>query len=155
MRKIITKSAPETKRLASQLAKKFIKSKPIKQARVLGLVGELGSGKTTFIQGFIKMLGVRHRVMSPTFLIFRPYPIRSNKYKTAYHVDLYRIHSRKELTRLGFKGILANRRNVILIEWADKLRHYLPRETIWIHFSHGESQNERIIVIESEAALKI
>lgn len=148
--KIITKSARATKLAAAKLAHKIIKFKPGKTASVIGLIGELGAGKTTFIQGFIKMLGVRQRVMSPTFLIFRPYPIKNRFYSGAYHADLYRIRSFTELEPLGFRKILSNPQNIVLIEWAGKIKRSLPKTTFWINFRHGENQKARIITYENQ-----
>lgn len=146
MRKII-KSARETKKLGALIAKTVINSKPGKHAKVFGLIGDLGSGKTTFIQGFIKMFAGKQRVTSPTFLIFKPYAIKKTfkSHRKVYHVDLYRIHSRKDLAILGFKNILKNPHNIVLIEWAGKIKTLLPKNTIWLHFKHGRNRNERII----------
>jgi len=151
MKKAITRSASETKKLAARLAEQILKSKPQKTAKVIGLVGDLGSGKTTFIQGFIKMLGVKQRITSPTFLIFRPYKIKKRGfYKMVYHTDLYRIHSFKELSSLGFQKILSNPRNVVLIEWAEKIRKLLPKNITWIKFNHGRQIHERIIEFQKQ-----
>ncbi len=112
-------------------------------------MGDLGSGKTTFIQGFLKMLGVKQSVISPTFLIFRPYPLPTDvkHYQTAYHVDLYRIKSAKELEILNFKDIIKDPRNIVLIEWANKIKRSLPKNTIWLRFEHSRKPTERIITI--------
>ena len=172
--KIITKNARQTKQLAAKLAKRVSKSRRAKTAKVIGLVGDLGSGKTTFIQGFIKTLGVKHAVTSPTFLIFRPYLIKTKRreekrmrgrkrkekkgkvisYNTVYHVDLYRVRSFKELMPLGFKNILANPRNIVLIEWADIIRHQLPKDTIWIIMRHTSKESHRAIIIQNSKNLR-
>ncbi|MBI2025003.1 MAG: tRNA (adenosine(37)-N6)-threonylcarbamoyltransferase complex ATPase subunit type 1 TsaE [Candidatus Harrisonbacteria bacterium] len=136
---MISKSAQETKKIAAKLAKKILKEKPHqKHARVIALTGELGAGKTTFVQGFAKALGIKSRMVSPTFLIFR-------KYKNFYHVDVYRIHSTKELDVLNFKSILNSSENILLIEWAEKIRKILPKDAIWVNFRHGRKENERFI----------
>jgi len=149
MKTLTLKSARATKALAAWIAKKILRGKPEKNARVIGLVGDLGSGKTTFIQGFIKALGVKTRIVSPTFLIFRPYPLpkRAKNFRMAIHADLYRIHSSKELTKLGFKELLGNPQNIILIEWADKIKKFLPKNTLWIKLEHGNKENIRKIEI--------
>ena len=156
---ISSKSSSETKKFATKLAKKILKSKPhLKHARIIALVGDLGAGKTTFTQGFAKGLGIKHRMVSPTFLIFRNYSITSSlqfrfrhserseeSYKTFYHVDVYRIDSLKELNILGFKEILQNPENIVLIEWADKIKKILPKDTLLINFQHGSKENERVV----------
>jgi tRNA threonylcarbamoyladenosine biosynthesis protein TsaE len=144
--KLISRSSQETKKAATQLAKKIIKSSPHKKhARVVALVGDLGAGKTTFVQGFAKALGIKHRMVSPTFLIFRNYELRIKNYEFFYHVDLYRIESPKELDVINFKEALANPKNIMLIEWAEKIKKILPKDTIWVNFTHGRKETERII----------
>lgn len=147
--KITLKTALATKKFAAQLAKKILETGPDKHAKVLALTGNLGAGKTTFIQGFIKALGIRTRVTSPTFLIFRPYslPKKSHWFRFAIHADLYRIRSFAELKSLGFKKILERPRNIVLIEWAEKIKKYLPRKTLWINLNPGQKENTREIAI--------
>ena len=131
-----TKSAQETKKIAKLLAQEI--SRPV----VLALTGDLGSGKTTFIQGFLKGLGVKKRITSPTFVIMRTYNL-------VYHIDCYRLSKPKELLKLGFKEILQNPKAIILIEWAEKIRKILPKNTIWLEFKHGKKPNERVIHFSS------
>ncbi len=156
-----TKKAEQTKKLAAKLAKEILKSEPHqKHARVIGLVGDLGAGKTTFTQGFAKALGIKNRMVSPTFLIFRIYPLhstlrlrshserseesrRQKSYKNFYHMDAYRIKKTAELKTLHFDKILKNPKNIIVIEWADQIKKILPKDTIWIRFEHGQHHQER------------
>lgn len=158
--KIVSKNSANTKIFAAELAKKILKS-PLhkKHARVVALVGDLGAGKTTFAQGFAKGLGIKHRMVSPTFLIFRSYPIKSSfraqakqSYKNFYHVDAYRIQSPKEFNALNFHSLLLEPRNILLIEWADKIKKILPKDTLLINFQHGSKENERIITMSLRGA---
>jgi len=129
-------------RATGQAAK--ILAQEVKQASlltVLGLTGEVGAGKTTFIKGLIKGLGIRQKVMSPTFLIMKKIPMDSKR--NIYHIDAYRING-ANLLKLGFEKILKSP-NVIVVEWADRIKDILPRNTIWIKFEHGEKQNERYL----------
>jgi len=153
-KKIFSRSSRETKKIAAQLAKKILKEKNQfgHRAKVIALVGELGAGKTTFVQGFAKALGIRQRITSPTFLIFRKYKIplnqlTKNQLLNFYHVDLYRVHSVKELKVLNFKNILHSPLNIVLIEWAEKIKKSLPSNTIWINFEYGKRPMERKIYI--------
>ena len=133
--KITSKSSKSTRLVAKMLAEE-IKLTP--SLVVLGLVGSLGAGKTTFIKGLIKGLGVRGKVTSPTFLIMRRF--RSGK-RSIYHIDAYRV-GRYDLLKLGFREVLTSP-NVVLVEWADKVKNVLPRSTIWIKLEHGKYENER------------
>ena len=116
-----------------------------KDALVFALQGDLGAGKTTFTQGFLSGLGIRKRSGSPTFIIFRKFIVHSAWYQSVYHVDAYRLKKPRELAVLGFKEMLSNPRNIVLIEWAENIKSVLPKGTIWLRFAHGKNENERIL----------
>ncbi len=141
---MVSHSKSQTQKLAANLAKRLSKIRPerSRRATIIALQGELGSGKTTFVQGFCKALGVRHGVTSPTFIIMRHH-MAANKH--IYHFDLYRIGNAKELGILGFKKIISNPESIVLIEWPEKIKKILPKNTIWINFEHGKKENERIL----------
>lgn len=119
MKKIITKSAEETKLFAENLAEDFLKG------GIAALYGGLGAGKTTFAQGFAQGLGVKDKIISPTFLIIRQHPIPNQK-NFFYHIDLYRLEN-INLKDSGLEEILSDPTNVVLIEWADKITVHLPK----------------------------
>ena len=115
--------------------------------RIFALVGDLGAGKTTFSQFFLRALGVTESVTSPTFVIMKSYKLKTKNYKLAYHIDCYRLKNPEELLSLGFQEILADKKNIILIEWADRIRSAMPNDTMWIDFNHSGAEGERIISI--------
>ena len=139
--KILSHSSTFTKKLAVRFARKIIKIWPPEKALVIGLSGELGGGKTTFIQGFAGGLGVKEKVLSPTFILMRKFKIRNAKkagryFQNLYHFDCYRIARPKELLVLGFKEIIYRPENIAAIEWSEYLRKNMPKNTIWVKFSH-------------------
>ena len=144
---IITESAESTKNAGSNLAKK-LKKQPNgkKEALVIALLGDLGSGKTTFIQGLAAGLGVKESVLSPTFLILKQFPISFKGYANFYHIDAYRLKNPKELSELGFKDLIDNPENIIVIEWADKVPELLKQANIKIEFS-GSGSEKRLIKV--------
>lgn len=150
---IVSSSPKSTKKFAADFAKKILKNKKFKNksALVIGLVGDLGTGKTTFIQSFARALGIKQNLPSPTFVIMRSYRLSKQlpitNYQLLRHIDAYRIKKAAELDTLDFKSILQNPENIVLIEWAEKMKKILPKETIWINFEHGEKENERIMKI--------
>lgn len=145
-------SLQELKKFAEQFAKKILKLSPKKRgALVLGLVGDLGAGKTTFTQAFLRSLGIRGRITSPTFVLMKRYELRgvsrfvSHGFVSIFHIDCYRIKKPCELTALGFKEILADPENIIVIEWADRVKKILPKNMLWLYFEHGKKENQRLI----------
>lgn len=103
---------------------------------VIALIGNLGAGKTTFVQKFAKALGISETVTSPTFVILK-------KYGTFIHVDAYRITS-TELLALGFRELVGDPRNVIVIEWADRVMDTLPKDAMIIKFEHVSATKRKI-----------
>ncbi len=141
--KYSTKNYKETRKLGGILAGK-IKSKKNKKALVLGLEGDLGGGKTTFLQGFAKGLGIKQRVLSPTFVILKRFKIRKSRLNNFYHIDCYRIENPKELLTLGLKEIISDPKNIVAIEWAERIKKNLPRNTIWINFEFIDKNKRKI-----------
>ena len=129
---------PLVEKMASELAA-TLKSKKV----VIGLIGPLGAGKTTFVKAFAKQFKI-NTIKSPTFVITHQYPIKN---RFLYHVDLYRLHNTKQLTDLGLDEILqAN--NLVLIEWADRFHEIQKRCDILISFK-VKKNNKRDITIQT------
>ncbi|MBI5220456.1 MAG: tRNA (adenosine(37)-N6)-threonylcarbamoyltransferase complex ATPase subunit type 1 TsaE [Candidatus Liptonbacteria bacterium] len=127
-----------------------------KRALVIALAGDLGSGKTTFIQGFLRALGVRGRLTSPTFVLMKKYVLRKRNWKRAFHLDFYRLQQHAQLGPLDFAALLADPQNIVLIEWADRLPRALPsRQTVWLRFHHGQREHERAIEIGGRRLSKL
>lgn len=129
----------QTKKAGKLLAEEILKSKPGKKAFVVGLVGDLGGGKTTFLQGFSRGLGIKGRVLSPTFIIMR-------RFNNFYHVDCYRIKKPQELIDLGLKKIMANPKNIVAVEWADRVCQIMPPKTVWVNFEFINEKKRKIVI---------
>jgi tRNA threonylcarbamoyladenosine biosynthesis protein TsaE len=122
-------------------------------AAVFALQGELGAGKTTFTQGFLKGLGSKKRVTSPTFVLMRRHALVAGrgtrgKFKNVFHIDAYRLRKPEHLAALSLGVILDEPDNIILIEWPEKAKRFLPKHTTWIKFKYGKKENERVIDIK-------
>ncbi len=143
-----TENKKETQKIASVLAKEIVKHIS-GHAFVVGLVGDLGSGKTTFTQGFAAGLGIKEKIKSPTFILMQVFNVprrkKSAQYKNFIHIDAYRIAHKKELLHFGLKEMFRDPHNIILIEWADRIKSLLLKRTIIITFAHGKKMNERIL----------
>ncbi|KKS45151.1 MAG: P-loop hydrolase [Parcubacteria group bacterium GW2011_GWC1_43_11] len=143
---INTKSAKETKKVGFNLVAALGKKPTLNKALIITLEGNLGSGKTTFIQGLAKGFGVRENVLSPTFVILKEFPLSSGNFQNFYHVDAYRLKNPEELLELGFKDVIKNPKNLIVIEWADKIKKILPRGIIKIKFENLGKNKRKIII---------
>ena len=134
-----SKSEKETFRIASDLAQK------IKVGAVVALLGNLGSGKTTFAKGFAMGLNITEHVGSPTFKIISEYVGHPHN---LYHVDSYRLEGEKDFLKIGGEELLNQKKGVTLIEWANLIKGILPKETIFIYFKRASKKNTRQIRIE-------
>ncbi|MDO8510503.1 MAG: tRNA (adenosine(37)-N6)-threonylcarbamoyltransferase complex ATPase subunit type 1 TsaE [bacterium] len=141
-----THSAEETRRLARSFAKKLGAVRQ-QRALVVGLYGNLGSGKTTFTQGLIAAFGVKEDVTSPTFVIEKIYKIKGKGFSHIIHIDAYRLRSADELKVLGWKEIEAESGNLIVVEWPEHVAELLSRGHLILRFSFI-NHNERIIEID-------
>lgn len=144
---IITKNERETKKVGEFLAKAILKTN-LKNSVILALEGELGGGKTTFLKGFAKGLGIKEKILSPTFIIMRKFNIepRTSNFEHFYHIDCYRIEKPKEILDLGFNEIVKSPKNIIAIEWADRIRKIIPKETIWVVFKFVGKDKRKISI---------
>lgn len=99
-------------------------------------------------------MGLTKRVVSPTFVLVRRSKIKDSRWRDIYHVDAYRIKKQREFFSAGLKEIIRNPRNIVLIEWADNIRKYVPRGATWILFFHGRREHERIIKVKNSGMIK-
>ncbi|MEX1063895.1 MAG: tRNA (adenosine(37)-N6)-threonylcarbamoyltransferase complex ATPase subunit type 1 TsaE [Candidatus Paceibacterota bacterium] len=142
-----TKSAKETGKLASKIARKLIGSEQSSKAQVIALEGELGAGKTTFVKAFLAEFGVKDKVTSPTFVLLKKYSAKANsKFRSLIHVDAYRLRDHRELESIGLKDMMSDPRNILLIEWAERVEPILPKNIINIHIDHIEKDERKIHV---------
>jgi tRNA threonylcarbamoyladenosine biosynthesis protein TsaE len=126
------------------LGKKLAKT--LHGGEVLALTGDLGAGKTVFTKGLAVGLGIKKIITSPTFVLMKVYD--SAKRLKLAHLDCYRLSSPQELVDIGILDYLGQKDCVTVIEWAEKIKTLLPKETIWVKFKLGKNSNERIIWIK-------
>jgi tRNA threonylcarbamoyladenosine biosynthesis protein TsaE len=130
-------SLKQVEKLASELASEF-KTKGV----IIGLIGNLGAGKTTFAKAFAKALGVK-TLKSPTFIVSQRYTLKN---RFLYHLDFYRLEKEKQLTPLGLDE-LQIRPNIVLIEWVDKFPKIARKCDILINFE--VNKHNRDVTIKS------
>ena len=145
---IHTTSAQETQKLGEKTGHSLVKNGKGEQATILTLRGELGSGKTTFVKGLARGLGIKRRILSPTFILSREYPLKNSIFKKFIHIDLYRLGEQNKVESLGLEEILANPENLVVIEWPERLGLGLPKQVIRIEFKQM-SETERLVSIKN------
>jgi tRNA threonylcarbamoyladenosine biosynthesis protein TsaE len=129
---VVTRSPDETRIAGASLAAVVL------PGDVVSLSGELGSGKTVFVQGLAAALGVMERVTSPTFTIHHQY---SGRYSLA-HVDVYRLGSFQEVLDLGLEELLSS--SILVIEWGDAIEPLLPRRRLEVHLRTMDDNQREI-----------
>ena len=140
---VTLESLDDTKNLGIELAEK-IQQRKNKEAFIVFLVGDLGTGKTTLVKEIIHALGSNDQVKSPTFTIIEPYELAL---ETIYHMDLYRINDSSELESIGLEEYLNESNAIIFIEWPENSFGYLKKFNMKISLQHL-SKNERKCSIE-------
>lgn len=142
MKKVTSNSPEETRSLGSEFAGE------IKSGDIIGLKGELGSGKTQFVKGICEHFGIMDDVNSPTFIIVNEYEgnTRDGELIKVYHLDLYRLNKPEELDSLGIDNYLNS--GIVLVEWSELMEKYLGRDLKTVSFEHGTAENERMITFE-------
>jgi tRNA threonylcarbamoyladenosine biosynthesis protein TsaE len=133
---VVTTSAEETEAAGERLGR------GLEAGSVVALTGELGAGKTRFVQGLVRGLGVATQATSPSFVLVNEYRGRL----PVHHVDLYRIQSVAEAQELGLEELFAGD-GVTLVEWADKATTLLPPDIVRVHID-GVGDEPRRITIE-------
>ena len=134
MKKTQTTRLNEIPLLAKQVAKE------LRGGEILALIGSLGAGKTTFTQALGKALKIRHKITSPTFTLLNLFPahlLKGTKV-TLYHLDLYRTKNFKEVKALGITEFWGKKETITVIEWANKIKRYLPKKTKYIFFNNAK-----------------
>ena len=128
----VSTNEDKTKKFAEIFAREILKFKT-KRAIAVGLEGELGAGKTVFAKGFARGLGLKEEMKSPTFILMRIFKIKNKKF---FHIDAWR-------DRIDFRAFLKDPRNILLVEWSDKVKKFLPRDYFLFRFRSPTSRGSR------------
>ena len=139
MMETVLNSFQEMQTFGKKLAKK------IHGGTIIALIGNLGSGKTTFAQGFARGLGIQDSVISPTFKLVSEY---EGTHYPLYHIDCYRLDSPEDFLNIGGENYLNPENGITLIEWAERIEPFWTDRWILIHFNRlSENVNARSIKI--------
>ena len=131
--RLLSHSPSETEALGEELGR------ILEGGEILALCGELGSGKTTFVRGLARGLGVgKEIVVSPSFTLLNEYPGRIN----LYHFDFYRLEGLEDLESIGFWDYIGE--GIVTVEWADRIPEAIPEDALWITFSIVDGNHREI-----------
>ena len=138
---VITKNIEETYDFASRVVQELPH-----ETIVLCLRGELGSGKTTFTQGVLRMCGAPGPFTSPTFTIMKEYPTTHGFFEKIYHIDAYRINA-QDMIELGWQDMITEKNALIIVEWPEQIAQIIPHnarriDCAWV----GESQRKYTMI---------
>ena len=136
--RFITNGPEETEALGARLAR------ALEPGAVVAFTGDLGAGKTAFVRGLARGLGIRDRVTSPTFTIVNEY---EGGRLPLFHFDLYRLGCADELFDIGWEDYLA-RGGVCAVEWSERMEELLEPGTIRVDLRRGEDEDRRVITVE-------
>ena len=119
----------------------------IKLDNLICLWGDLGSGKTTLVKGLAKTLGLKNTITSPSFLIFKVYKTKHKKFKRLVHVDLYRLEKNINFSKLGLEEYFNDPYTLVVIEWPEKIKKYLPPKRVDIKFEIVDNNKRKITLV--------
>lgn len=119
---------------------------PSSKATILLFHGELGAGKTSFVQALVKKLGWQGEVLSPTFVIQKQYPVVYPPFELCIHIDAYRLTSGKEMIPLGWTSLIESPQNIICVEWGELIQDVLPKEVTHLYIRHVDEETRGLII---------
>ena len=139
---IFTKGEAETEAAGAAFAE------TLQDGTVVALYGDLGAGKTAFVRGMARGMGIDARVSSPTFTIVNEYPGK----RELYHFDMYRLSSSEELFDIGWEDYL-NRGGVCAVEWSENVSDAFEGDEITVRIEKLSADERRIEIGEAKTEL--
>lgn len=135
-------SIEELERFAAEFLRSLAKNEA--RATVVGLSGDLGSGKTAFTKALGKALGITEEIPSPTFVIARFYDLRDCPWRRLVHVDAYRIEDPAELAPLKWDALLSDPSHLVVVEWPERLEEKFPSDARMLQFTFIDEITRRV-----------
>jgi tRNA threonylcarbamoyladenosine biosynthesis protein TsaE len=137
----------ELSEIASYI-KNEVDSCDVSGAVLVTFSGDLGAGKTTLIQEIARQFGIQDTVISPTYVIMKKYDIsQGGKFENLIHIDAYRIESEDEIGNIGWNEYMANSKNLIFVEWPERVSIHTKNPTLHITLTHHNDDSRKIAIV--------
>jgi tRNA threonylcarbamoyladenosine biosynthesis protein TsaE len=134
--KVALNGLPE---FAENILQSFDSAPAKPHATLVALQGDLGAGKTTFVQALARALCVTETVQSPTYVLMKKYQVTNTKFQTLVHLDLYRLEKPEELAALKLESVFADPKCLVCVEWPERAEKLLPQPDLTLRFSHKDA----------------
>lgn len=141
----VSQNTKETGEIAGMFLAEILQA-PRRHATVVCLSGNLGAGKTAFAQAAAKHLGVKNKVISPTFVIMKNYKLKAKSHKLLFHIDAYRLKNEKELVNLGWDEIIGNKEHLVFIEWPENVAKIIPAGARFVKIETQENGRRKFLL---------
>lgn len=122
-------------------------ARKLRKGGCLGLIGDLGAGKTTFTKKICKEYNINENIKSPTFTYVIEYQSGD---VTVYHFDAYRIINSEEIYEIGFEDYIGEENSVVIVEWANNIIDEMPEDTIYVEINHNGENTREVSVYQIE-----
>lgn len=143
--KLVSESPEDTRAIAAKLVERLRAAMPRSAATIIALRGELGAGKTTFVQGFAHALGIPDVPKSPTFTLMKRYAVPGTPW-AFWHLDCYRLQGREEAAPLDLHAVFSDPNSIVLIEWPERIGDGIPRDHVEVHMAHAGGDARSIVI---------
>ncbi len=129
-----------------EFAKQFLSTLlPVNQAAtVVGLSGDLGSGKTTFVKYVARALGIKDEIVSPTFILAKYYSLSGAKWKRMIHIDGYRLDDPEEIAVLKWEDMISDSSNLVFFEWPERISEKFPADARMLQFTFVDENTRNV-----------
>lgn len=142
----ISRSPRETQALGNNVSNLILALPKLEHARVFGLRGNLGVGKTTFMKGLAKGFNVKKNITSPTFVILQRFKLKNKFYKNLFHIDAYRLSSFSNIHLLEIDKIIEDNKNIVFIEWPQNIKSKNLKLCGFISLRHKKEMERNISI---------
>jgi tRNA threonylcarbamoyladenosine biosynthesis protein TsaE len=135
-----------------EVIEEILSPTPADNSLVITLTGDLGAGKTTFVQQVGAQLGVSETIVSPTFTIMKRYQVENNRFEQLIHIDAYRIEQEDEVLPLGLPALIKEPASIVCIEWPEKIPSAILDQAVAVSIEINQDESRTVTISRSSVA---